>query len=241
MGLKALSPSRWGCDSVSYLSMSKLGCGAGKHLVWGSQSGRPVSPPCSLVRVYPQLASADEQSHWLRLLFRHCPYELGLPRSVCWLLQTPLSFSVIVIFSIYWNWNILKYIWHIEIAIPVVCNESMGAHWMTHNAGGSRTSCSLLGSLFHWRNWRLRRHLSPWCCTVLGNRHYSQDTVTSLIQSILISELHGVVVRGGWFFSLSGISFLDSCWLFFLWDGANSGMMCITIWVISVSPNILSM
>lgn len=40
----------------------------------------------------------DEPSHWLRLLLGHCRYELCLPRSVWWLLQTPPHFSLTVRF-----------------------------------------------------------------------------------------------------------------------------------------------
>lgn len=101
-----------GTASRSYLQFSWAD-GAGKSLQGvglrlnslpgcgqtGSKVGRTPWPriqirqictqPRSMLRVWSCFGSADDQSHWLGLLFGHCRYELSQRRSICWLLQDP--------------------------------------------------------------------------------------------------------------------------------------------------------
>lgn len=61
-----------------------------------------LHPVRFLVRLCPWLGTADEQSFWVELLVGHCRYELSLTKSICWLLQALLSFSVPFRFSGGW-------------------------------------------------------------------------------------------------------------------------------------------
>lgn len=71
--------SGWGCDSVLYLGVGKLG--------FRASTDRSVLCGSSLIRMCSLLGFARGQSFWVYYLGR-C--ELGLPRSLCWLLPAPL-------------------------------------------------------------------------------------------------------------------------------------------------------
>ena len=60
------------------------------------------TPPCSLVKVHPQLGSTDEQTCWLVLLLWYCRHELDLARSMYWLLQAPPHLVHFTQIAIHW-------------------------------------------------------------------------------------------------------------------------------------------
>lgn len=115
--------SRWKYDSSPCLGMGKLGSRASKNLCLRIQIRQICTLQSSLVKVCPQLSSADEQSHWLGLVLGRCRYELSLPRFMHWLLQALPPFSLIGQFQ----WLRLTD----SPAIPVVQNQSRGSHKIT--------------------------------------------------------------------------------------------------------------
>ena len=172
---------------------------------------RDLYSPSSLISVCPQLGSADEQRCWLRLLFGHCRYELGLPRSMSWLLQAPTPLSIMV-------------------RLPVVeprrcpCNP-LGADQgellqsSPQFCGSEGVLVVLLGPLFLLEKPEAQRRLlhTVWCW--LGVQECGQlvvSTLTLLVQSVLVSVVQGHASAHphvpGFF---SGVLFLSSCSLFF--------------------------
>lgn len=68
----------------------------------------------------------NKESHTLILLLGHCKYELGLPKSTWWLLQTPPPFSVTV--------NSQWFCFTDSPIILLLWDQSRGSHKATHNA-----------------------------------------------------------------------------------------------------------
>lgn len=98
MGLKGTLHSKWGWDSAPCLGMGKPCFKAGKTFDLMVLIKQICTLQSFLVRIQSQPGFVHEQSHWLRLLLGHYRYELCLPRSVWWLLQTPPHFSITVRF-----------------------------------------------------------------------------------------------------------------------------------------------
>lgn len=80
------------CDLAPCLGVGRLGFRARKIPHLRIQIRHICIPPRSLIRLHPHFDSADEQRCWLRLLLRHCRYELSLLGYECWLLQAPSHF-----------------------------------------------------------------------------------------------------------------------------------------------------
>ena len=117
--------SGWGCDSAPWVGVGKQGYRADKIPRLRIQIRQICTLLSSLVRVHLQLHSADEQSCWLGLLLGHCRYELSLPRSVCWLLQTPPHFSVSVRFPVQSPW------YEIRVQAPVKWPTMLCGGWLS--------------------------------------------------------------------------------------------------------------
>lgn len=169
--------SGWGYNSAP--CSGKMGSRASNspHLrIWIRQIFKQM---CLLVRVCSQLHSTDEQIR-LRLLLGYDRYELGLPTSMCWLLQTPSYFSIIIRF--------LVIDFTESFAILMGWDQSRDSNKLTHNAGiglvsphlrfplptggtGSSGETSLCGTVLSWGKsmWSMCSHFSyPFDVVSLG-------------------------------------------------------------------------
>lgn len=97
-GARSYSAGGWVMSQLPCLGKSRWGSRAGEALVSGTQF-RHACTLSSLVRLCHELGSADEQCHWFVLL-GHGRQRLSMPRSICWLLQTPPYLSVTMRFPV---------------------------------------------------------------------------------------------------------------------------------------------
>jgi len=164
MGPENTFHSRWGCDSASFLGVGQLGSKASKipHFrIWIRLICTPLN---SLIREYPWLGSADEQSCWLTIQIWTVFQDMYA--GCCKSLPTSLS-------QILSDWALqilLQFPWcEIRVKGPT--------KWPTM-LGGAGSSPWLLFS--HWRNQGPGGDLSKWCYTGPGGRQLSQRVATSL-------------------------------------------------------------
>lgn len=152
---KLHSAMGWAMTQLSCRGRVRLGSKASKVFCirnWIRETWTPVG---SLVRLYCHLVSTESsQSYWFELLLGL--YRWALPRSLCWLLQAPHSFSVITGF-------------------PVVKSQSPLQSPWSKTGVAPKKQPMMLGELdvhpglfSHWKPSRLRADLSMWCCASLG-------------------------------------------------------------------------